>query len=123
MTNWNLAAKKPTLAEFRATFASHGATDETITAAIDVAYSIYALSKRACLHLAAHIIELATAHTGEVDGGAGEVVSETIGQKKTEFQQQAMDAGEAFYTTSKYGRLFLAIKKARPSGMGMRVFG
>ncbi len=117
-----MAVQKPTAANFNALFESRADAPSAIEAAIDVAYSIYALSQRGCLYLAAHILELESTED-VLDGGAGELIAETLGEKKSEFMAQAMNGDETFYTTSRYGRAFLRMKKAHPGALGVRVLG
>ena len=103
-------AEAPTVAEFKARFARLG-TDAAIQTAIDDAYDLIgSTGKRAVIFGAAHFLSLASSEA--VDGGDGEVRSTTVGSRNEMFQTMAERGDEAFWTTTRYGRMALKLCKA-----------
>ena len=114
---------KPSVADFRSRFSEFSTTDDSdIERITEIAIQIYATSVDALLYLVAHILTL-EAVDPKLDGGAGEVRVETIGKRSLEYVTQASDAGEAFYSTTFYGRTHLRMRRASPGRLAPRVIG
>ena len=117
----------PTVAEFRAQFptaflaATH--PDALITSRIGEARQIHGVRKLATLYLTAHLLAVDGEATGDPDGGAGVVSSETIGPRKVSYLTQADGMpNRAFFATTSYGRRYLALVASSPRGaIGARV--
>ena len=116
----------PTVAEFRAQlpeFTEADYPDARVTAQIGLARRLHDVRKTAILYLTAHLFALEEEQTGQVDGGAGVVSSEKIGPRQVAYLTQA-DGSErrAFFATSAYGRMFLALADTSPrASVGARV--
>ena len=117
----------PTVAEFRAQLPEFASTtdypDVQVTAKIRLARLLHDIRKTAIIYLAAHLFAIEEENTGKADGGAGVVASEKIGPRQVAYLTQADgSARRAFYATSSYGRMFLALAdtSARAS-VGARV--
>ena len=108
----------PTLADFRARFPEFSATsDAAASLAIDDAKRHHALTAVGWLLCAAHLLALRsdTASVGGYDGGAGEVITETMGPRTVEYVPMAgEDPNRVFYTSTRYGREFLAVEARTP---------
>ncbi len=97
-------------------------TDERVTAFIDDALCIFALCEKATLYLAAHLLTLSNG-TGvgvpgssvPIDGGAGETTSESVGSLSVSVSTQSSNPEDVFYTSTAYGRQYLALKNACPA--------
>jgi len=107
-----------------------GISDAVVDAYLVDAGVIFCASQRAQVYLAAHLLVLDQASGvgqggtgGVVDGGDGEHESEKVGEISVTVKTMAESNLDSFYTTTPYGRKFLAFKKASPSyRMSVRVF-
>ncbi len=117
----------PNLSNFREQFPEFPEdqfTDAAAESALDIAAEISAVSAKAILYLAAHLLTLAGERTAALDGGSGELTAEEIGPKRAEYKTQAAEGRDVFFSRSAYGRMFLVIERASPAKvMGARVFG
>ena len=120
-------AKPPSPSKFREEFpefTTAKASDAEIEQAGRVASRLSAISSEALLWLTAHVLTLKSERTGDPDGGSGEVRGEGTGPFRTDYVTQAAEDGEAFYTTSVYGRFFLSLERRQPSrAITARVIG
>jgi len=101
------------LAEFRIRFPEFASVpDATVELYIGDALAIFCGCCKAVVFLTAHLCALAQDQDGVdgIDGGMGEVASEKIGQKTVTYKTQAGKAADTFYTTTKYGRLFIQFR-------------
>jgi len=107
--------------KFRARFPEFATTsDDDLDDFLEDALAIHTGSNRATLYLSAHLITICNdsgvGSTGAgVDGGDGEVTAETVGRESVSVMAQAERGNDAFYTTTAYGRKYLAFAKASPS--------
>ena len=89
-------------------------SDDEVEAMIGVAQNLYNLSDVAVEYLAAHL--LVVNDPGDdalvVDRGAGEETSR--GRDNSSYKPMADKGQDVFYTTTKYGRTFLALRRADP---------
>lgn len=86
---------------------------------LNLALSIHAICQDATIYLAAHFITLDNASGvggsgGSVDGGLGEKTSERAKNVAATYKAQAMNDGDSFYTTTPYGRMYIAQRDACP---------
>ena len=108
------------LPDFRTRFPEfQSESDERVTLYLDDAIIIFSGCKTATQYLAAHLLTLDNANElgrsgGTVDGGSGESVSETVGAESVSLMAQAERGSETFYSSTPYGRRFLALKKSCP---------
>ena len=107
------------LQDFRDEFPEFSAVPAaTVKRKIAHALELSAVSRRATLLLAAHLVAemSATTEAGSVDAGAGVVTSESVGPYKTEYLTQADDDPDRVpFTTTVYGRQFLALESRSPA--------
>ena len=100
-------------------------SDDEIDAALKVALRLHAIDSLATLYCAAHILAVMAEANNDLtpDGGSGVVSSEGIGPQSQQFITQAEgDNRRAFYATTSYGRMFLALEERVPRvAMGMIV--
>lgn len=115
---------------FRSRFPEFSSTaDSVVTEILGEALIIHKGSPKATQFLAAHILTLDNdsgicSSGATVDGGEGEVTSESVGAESASYKTQAENAGDVFFTTTAYGRRFLALRRATPAyGFSVRVFG
>lgn len=67
----------------------------------------------AILALAAHLLVLDKNQDDDtIDGGNGETTSESVGSVSVSMKSQADTGEEAFYTSTKYGRRYLILRRA-----------
>ena len=105
---------------FRARFPEFEAQmDAMLTMILTDAMAIFALSSSATLYLAAHLmaldIESELGSTGaSVDGGDGEIVSDSAGGKAGSFKPMADKGRDTFFTTTPYGRRYITLRNACP---------
>ena len=94
-----------------------GQSDATVTLYLEDALCIFKLCDRAVIYLAAHLCSLDIDQSGNtgIDSGLGEITSEKIGQKAVTYKTQASVEKDVFYTTTKYGRMFLQLRDKCPS--------
>lgn len=95
-------------------------TNERVTLYLIDALTIFSGCKTATLYLAAHLLTLDNdAGVGgsgaSVDGGGGETTSETVGAESVSLMSQAERGSETFYTTTAYGRRYLALRNTCPA--------
>ena len=114
------------LADFREMFPEFGVadyTDDVVVGWIETARAIHALSDRALIWCAAHLLALDRDEGRETDGGAGIIQSESIGPMRLTFQTQAKDQREVFFSRTSYGRMFLQLEHRTPAmAMAVRVY-
>ena len=94
-----------TVADFRAAYPSF-TDDDAITAALAEAQDIFSATERGVFLLTAHLLTIAS-------GFDAEATVERAGQQWVTLVAQAETGGEAFFTSTIYGRRFLAHRKAR----------
>ncbi len=113
----------PTKAEFRAQFPDITLEDAVLDRLIAEAVQIHSVRKLATLYVVAHLWQLEELETtGE--GVRGERKSEAAGPLKASYVTQAENGAEAFFTTTKYGRRFLALeRRSAPLVVTARVVG
>ena len=76
---------------------------------------MHSANNECTLLLTAHIACLRTETLGEMDGGSGEVISDTtVGGKAQAYKPQAEDGCDVWYMRSAYGRAFKALEKRLP---------
>ena len=80
---------------------------------------IHALCETATLYLAAHLLTVdmdsgASSTGASVDGGDGEVTSESAGGVSASFKSQADKGKDVFYMSTSYGRRYVALRNACP---------
>ena len=106
-----------TVTKFKARFPGIFAdlTEPQIKQFIDIACQISNVSYDAIAYLTAHLIvcEIEEAN-GRIDGGSGEVNTETIGKKTVVYKEMAETNREVFFTRTHYGRMFLIIEGRSP---------
>ena len=81
------------------------------------ALQIHRWKELAVLYCTAHLLTLDTENAAAHDGGSGVVDSEALGPKKVSYVTQASaedTARAAFFSTTSYGRRFLALEEATP---------
>ena len=104
------------LPSFRVRFPEFsGETDDRVILYLADALQIFSTCQPATLYLAAHLLALDTDYGpgGQgVDGGMGEIQSESIGPKSVSYKTQAAKESDTFYTTTPYGRRFLMEREA-----------
>jgi hypothetical protein len=108
------------LTDFRIRFPEFVAVpDATINLYIADALEIFCLRTSCASYLAAHLYVLdqdsgAGGSGGSVDGGEGEVLSESAGGVSSSFKGQADNGNDSFYTVTPYGRKYLACRNSTP---------
>ena len=90
-------------------------TDAKLAPILAAAYQIHALEPYLTKLLAAHLATLDAEAVSEADYGSGEIKHEEAGPRKVDYVTMARDGGEAFYTRSSYGRMFLAMENRMPA--------
>ena len=120
----------PTLDKFRQRFdmelpaSNPNYSDAKVSAMLEVAPQISSVSVEAMLYLTAHLLIVDAAHATNLDGGSGEVSSESLGPRTTSYVTMAKGPGcDVFYSQSSYGRMFMALESRSPLRMMPRVFG
>ena len=109
-----------TPANFKAKFPEiRGNSDATIASFIAEACEISSVSRSAILYLTAHLIIIDKEEYGGIDGGSGEVSTESIGGKSLSYKTGSESERDTFFTRTKYGRKFLMFEKRSPK----RTFG
>ena len=93
--------------------------DVEVTQALSYATRLHAISEDGTLLCTAHLLALSSGERPdsdpEADGGAGVVTRETIGPRTIDYLTMAgKDERRAFYATTFYGRLLLAIEDRMP---------
>ena len=91
-------------------------TDSQITSFIEIACEIGGdIGYNALCYLTAHLIVLENKERqDEVDGGSGEVTSESFGGKSLGYQSMASDQRDVFFTRTYYGRMYLQLQRRSP---------
>ena len=108
------------LVQFRARFPEFDdVADSVVLVAIDEALHIFALCDLPVIWLTAHLLAIdsdsgAGSGGASVDGGEGETTSESVGGVSASFKTQADKGSDTFYTSTAYGRRFLALRKTTP---------
>ena len=104
---------------WRDAFASTG--DATVEAALEVAATIHAVSDFATLYLTAHLL---TQLSQTVGSESGEVTAQHAGPLFAAYKSQAERHRDTFFTTSIYGKTYLALAQTAPrSAIGAFVAG
>ena len=113
------------LADFRAQFPEFDGMDEPVVLQwLETARDIHALSDRALIWCAAHLIVLDRDEERQIDRGTGEVEEDRAGPKRVRFRAQTRDERDTFFTRTRYGRMFLQLERRTPGyAMGVRVYG
>ena len=113
-----------TIASFQEQFPEFGDTpDATITRAIEKALVIHSRVVLATLYLTAHFVKIAQL-TADNKVPSTEVKSRGVGPLQASYLTQAEDGSEAFFTTTSYGRQFLALeKRTKRAQIGATVVG
>ena len=116
------------LAAFRVEFpppAFAATADAAINRALLQARLLHAKRELCTLYAAAHLVVLDTelldaqgVRKDVPDGGSGVVTAESTGPLKREFMTTAGNERDAFFSTSVYGRRFLALERRTP-GVGI----
>lgn len=100
--------------------------DAVVILALSDAITIFGACETAFLYLAAHLLSIrgeAGVTVAAVDGGFGEVQSESIGSKSVSYKSMADKGRDTFYTTTAYGRQFLVFRAAcGPRAFSVRVY-
>ena len=113
-------AAEVTAAEFREHFpppAFESIPDALVETRIVEALRIHRWSELAVLYCTAHLLTLDAENVAAHDGGSGVVDSEALGPKQVSYVTQASaeaTARAAFFSTTSYGRRFLALEEATP---------
>ena len=90
--------------------------DTKLTSYISMACELFSSSKTGILYLTAHLVVLERHEGGDqMDGGSGEITSETMNRKVLQYRTMAENDRDVFYTRTIYGRMFLAFEKRSPS--------
>lgn len=95
--------------------------DKTLMIFIGDAVALSSLSDRAIVYLAAHLYVVDKGAHATVDSGANTVVSERTGKHAVTYAQQSERSADSFYETTKYGRMFLQLKR-QSHGFRVRVY-
>lgn len=99
--------------------------DAVVTRALKNAILVAGACEQAMLYLAAHFLALKGTDPGVagVDGGFGEVQSESIGAKSVSYKTMADKGKDTYYATTPYGRQFLVLRAACvPRVFSVRVY-
>ena len=110
MTDWTASEFRGRFPEFSESRFSGPVVDR----AIKTAYLITDVTHEATGYCIAHLLSTMEAHAAEMDGGAGEITSETTGPRMQSFMTQAEKGREVFFTTTPYGRTCLTLEKRSP---------
>ena len=103
-----------TLAQFRERFAEFSTTeDSAVSLALEEAGLIHAVRTLAHLYLTAHLIELERLRAAGTPA-AGEVSFERAGSLMVQYKTQAEAGGDAFFTSTEYGKHFLTLERRSP---------
>ena len=117
----------PTVDRFRQEFPEFAAeehADAVVQRALNNAFEMHSLKALATLYLAAHLVAIGEEHTGQPDGGSGEIIEERTGPFTQKFTPQGGKDGKgAFYARTSYGRMFLELERRTPAKRFPRVFG
>ena len=103
-----------TVAQVRARFPEFGATDfpdSDVQSEIAAGQELHSEDTEAALFVVAHLLALREERTAEPDGGSGEVVSDGVGPRQASYMSQASNGHEVFFSTTSYGRTFLALER------------
>ena len=117
----------PTISEFRTRFGEFSDAavypDALIQNALTVAKSISVVSVEGFKYLTAHlVIVMKEEETGAMDGGSGEVSSESSSAQSMSYMTMAEESREVFFTRSSYGRTFMLLESRAPSRILPRFF-
>jgi len=114
---------------FRARFPEFDCVaDSTVLIAINEALHIFALCDLPVIWLTAHLLAVdcdsgVGSGGASVDGGEGETTSESVGGVSASFKSMADTGADTFYTSTAYGRRFLALRKTTPGyAFSVRVY-
>lgn len=83
------------------------------------ALHIHALCETAVLYLASHLLTIdndtgAGSIGASMDGGDGEVLSESAGEVSASYKSQSAKEKDVFYMSTAYGRRYVALRNACP---------
>ena len=98
-------------------------TSTQVVNALNEAWRIASSTSDAQLWCAAHLLALTSEETGVADGGGGIVTSESLGPHSVSLMADADGPREAFFATSHYGRMLLAVESRTPRLAASVVFG
>jgi len=117
------------LIQFRAKFPEFDSVaDSLVLGSIDEALHVFALCDLPVLWLTAHLLAVdcdsgAGSGGASVDGGEGETTSESVGGVSASFKSMADTGSDPYYTSTAYGRRFLALRKTTPGyAISVRVY-
>ena len=113
------------LAAFRAEFGAFASrSDEAASArGADAERLAGRLSGRAVRLAAAHLLALdEDPPPSSADGGAGVVVSESVGPRSASYMPTASSGAEAWWAQTIYGREFLELRRSSPAAFMPRAF-
>ena len=110
------------LLQFRLLFPEFAAVpDATVLLYLETASKIFNACKEATLYLGAHLIAIDQSNKigpgfpnppgAPIDGGGGELTSEKVGELQVTKKPMADTGLETYYTSTPYGRRYLALKK------------
>ena len=113
------------VADFREQFpapAFEQASADAITRAVCDALLLHSINEIVTLYCAAHLLALKAEYVDDLgrtvdtpDGGSGVVKSEKIGPRQIQYMTMAGDdERRVFYSTTPYGRMFLALEARVP---------
>ena len=108
---------------FDARLGRNAISNNMIDMSLENAGYLHKLNEKAQLYCAAHLLSLALEEVEQPDGGFGEVSLEMYGSKQAQYKTMASDNWQSFFTTSKFGRMFLMLEKRLPElAIPIRVF-
>lgn len=102
-------------------FPESSLTDDQLTLYLGDALAIFRLCEKAVVYLTAHLITLdresgvGTASGASVDGGDGELQSESVGGVSGSWRTMADNGKDTFFTTTAYGRKYITFRNACPA--------
>ena len=106
MPDWTASQVRERFPEFTPS----GFPDAVVDQAIATAYRISDADHESTLWCAAHLLATLESQAARMDGGAGEITSESTGPRMTSYRTQADTGREVFFSTSPYGRTFLTLE-------------
>jgi len=122
MSGWGnrkwLTLPMPSVSDFRSYFPGSfsDSPDDQIARTINEAGLLHDKSEEATLYLTAHLLAVKSEFADSPDGGAGIVSKEAMGPRSIEYMTTAGESEKrAFYSSTGYGRMFMAIEDRTPS--------
>ena len=95
-------------ADFKAAYPAFNSTqDSEVNAALAEAQDLFRTTERGVFLLTAHLLTI------NADGFDAETTAERVGEQAVSVKAQAETGRDAFYTSTLYGRRFLAHRNAR----------